>query len=112
MWYVWEKHYIFPYFNPQSPLLLAATYWGNLIMLSLFAVGYFIWAKRVLVKNKVGKWLFFFIGYPILFTMLANAFTSTEERYSLPVYPLIILFSGLGLYLFVNRKKEENNKLI
>ena len=47
MWYVWEKHYIFPYFNPQSPLLLAATYWGNLIMLSLFAVGYFIWAKRV-----------------------------------------------------------------
>ena len=98
MWYVWEKHSIFPYSTPGNKLTTAVIYWGNLLLLYCFVLGFVNWAKWELGKNKnLGLMLIFFSIYPVFYTTLVNAFTTTEERYSISVYPLIILFAGYGL---------------
>ena len=103
MWYIWEKHMIFPYNNGQTPILSIISYWGNVIYLFLAAMGFIFWSKAQTINNFIkGKGLVLFTGFPIFYTTVANAFSSTEERYSLPVYPLIILFGGFGLFVIFN----------
>jgi len=94
---------IFPYNNGQTPILSIISYWGNVIYLFLAAMGFIFWSKAQTINNFIkGKGLVLFTGFPIFYTTVANAFSSTEERYSLPVYPLIILFGGFGLFVIFN----------
>ena len=98
IWFVMQKHSIFPYQIPDSRTE-AAIYWGNLTLLASSLVGFIAFLKvKLSDKTKNGRWLVLFTGLPVAYTMAANMFTTTEERYSLPIYPLIMLFSGFGIY--------------
>ena len=99
MGYVWEKHFVYPYVmgNP-TPFVKALTYWGNLLLLCLAVVG-MIHAGRV---NRRAALLV--LGL-FLYISLASAVSTSEERFSLPAYPLVFLFAGYGVWWLLGRSK-------
>lgn len=93
MWYVWEKHNLFPYTNPKNLAVNFLVYFGNIIILAFAFLGYILWVRKGTFKWFALLFLFFMIYISVL-----HAFTITAERFSLPVYPLVFLFGGYSLW--------------
>lgn len=91
MGYVWEKHFIYPYrMGKPTPMTKALTYWGNIALLFLVAIGMACAAnanRRVVIAGA----LFFFS------LSLAHIFSTSEERFTLPAYPWVAVFAGYGV---------------
>jgi 4-amino-4-deoxy-L-arabinose transferase-like glycosyltransferase len=96
MWYVWEKHYVYPYIvESRNPVINTTVYWGNVFILTLGAFGLL---RYVLKSNTKGNKRFsVVILFFIMYMTLGHVFSTSEERYSLPAYPLIFLFAGWGI---------------
>lgn len=96
MGYVWEKHFIYPYLmGKPTPLFKALTYWGNIALLALAAIGMALVAT---VHRRA-----VFIGASlILYITVAHVFSTSEERFSLPAYPWIAVFAGYGISSIVS----------
>ena len=102
MWYVWEKHHLFPYyFDPQARLTNFLVYGGNLLLLGLFAAGLTVWIK------KRGGWFAILTVFLLLYISFGHAFSITEERFSLPFYPLVCLFAGYAIWRFYYKQLDK-----
>jgi hypothetical protein len=108
MWYVWEKHKLYPYSNPTVNWFSSGVYTINSLILLISGIGILLWAKSVWRRGKDWFWQIFLMVFPLLATAGASAFTTGEERYSIPVYPILILFAGFGLYRMMLLFKHIN----
>lgn len=113
LWFVWEKHNLFPYVNPQSsllPVILKSLYIANLLILGLFLFGIYSFGKKIAKEksNNEKKWVVGLVIFLIFYISFLHAFTITSERFSLPVYPLIFLFAGYGIWDIIKRLYDSN----
>lgn len=102
MWYIWEKHYIYPYqTEPIIPFLQVAVYTSNLILLILALIGF----GTTYRSGRTHKSKIFYLVTVIFFLHLSliHSFTSAEERYSILAYPLIYIFGGYTLSIVVSQ---------
>lgn len=92
-WFMWDQHYVFPYYDPGYFDYRWLT--DNLNRLYLIAglvglvAAFWRWGKLALP-------LWLSIGYLVG----VNALVRIEFRYTLPAYPLLLIFSTLGLWEF------------
>ncbi len=92
MGYVWEKHFLYPYvMGKPSALTKALTYWGNLALLAAAAIGMVLAWKRNRRVVLVASSFFLYIS-------LAHIFSTSEERFSLPAYPWLMIFAAYSLW--------------
>lgn len=96
-WYVWEKHFLFYYTQPENKPLDFATYWGNNLLLAVAFAGFILWRRE---KKEAGnKWFGWLFVFTVLYISVVHSMSLAEERYSLPGYPLTFLFAGYGIYV-------------
>lgn len=97
MWYVWEKHILYQYSNPDFKGYGFLVYTGNIIILAagLFGLGGY-WIKGM--KNMRERWMVYLTVILIVYISVLHAFTITSERFSLPAYPMIMIFAGFGVW--------------
>lgn len=95
-WYVWEKHFIFYYNQPESRLVDSLTYLGNNMLIFVALYGFYNWFRKE-AKEKM-RWFGYFTIFTVLYISAVHSFSLTEERYSFPGYPLIFLFAGYVVY--------------
>jgi len=97
-WYVWEKHFLFYYVEPESKIRDFLVYWGNVVLLGLAFTGSVSWVSLVIRNhNAYGRWFAAFTISFFAYISLANSISLAEERYSLPAYPLVFLFAAGGI---------------
>lgn len=95
-WYVWEKRAIFLYNQPGNNTVDFLTYWGNNLFLLGGIYGLNRWGKLKQAGN-IFEWRIIII-FSIIYISILHSFSATDERYSLPGYPLIFLFAGYGMW--------------
>ncbi len=100
-WYVWEKHFLYYYTQPENKIVDFLTYWGNNLLILLGLAGFVSWYR----KNKKSHlvWFGWFVIFTIAYISLVHSFSLAEERYSLPGYPFIFLFAGYGVWILLKR---------
>lgn len=97
-WYVWEKHFIFYYVQPENKLVEFFTYWLNNTILAAGSVGFIVWFRQVIRGSKWHlKYFAALTFFLFIYISMVYSFSLTEERYSLPGYPMIFLFAGYFL---------------
>lgn len=109
MWYVWEKHYIFYYFEPLNKEIVFFTYWGNIFIVISAVLSLILSLKCKDEKKKKGEIFRFYLIVLLFFFYITvlHIFSLSEERYSLPAYPLIFVFSSFAIYKTIKRIKES-----
>jgi tetratricopeptide (TPR) repeat protein len=91
LWYMWDQHYVFPYYDPGY--FDYRWFTDNLNRLYLIAglvglvAAFWRWGRLALP-------LWLSIGYLVG----VNALVRIEFRYTLPAYPLLLAFTALGLW--------------
>ncbi|MBI3380337.1 glycosyltransferase family 39 protein [Candidatus Gottesmanbacteria bacterium] len=104
-WYVWEKHFIFLYDQPENSLIDFLTYWGNNLFLLMATLGFICWRKaKSFAKYSLWGW---FTLFTIFYISLIHAFSATDERYSLPGYSLIFLFAVYGIWHIIKNIHKQ-----
>lgn len=101
LWYIWEKHYFFRHNRGLTDLrTVALVYWGNTIVLISGVIGHVI-AMRDAIKHKQKLAFHFclFSTFVLAYITIIHVLSSTEERYSLPGYPLIILYASYAVWI-------------
>ena len=98
-WYIWEKHYLFPYVSePGGITTRTLVYGGNLLLILFFTLGFLLWFVRIARRLKGEEWKRgSFVLLLILYITFAHIFSTSEERFSLPAYPFLFLFAGFAL---------------
>lgn len=95
MGYVWEKHFLFPYkVESRIPLVKGLVYWGNLMILFIGFVGFIRWHRSLKEKDVMQKKFGTIVIFLMVYITLMHTVSTSEERFSLPAYPIIILFAG------------------
>lgn len=98
LWYVWEKHELFPFNNPDNQFVMKFLYWLNVGYLTSAVVGLVFFAKRALKSVNKNNLIFLVLSLFLpTYITFSNAFTVAGGRYSLPAYPLLLLYSGVGV---------------
>lgn len=100
MFYVWEKHTPFHYLRIDNLFVALAIYWGNLILVLSSVAGYLLWERK---RKEIYKIFSNALVALFIYITVIHAFTITSERFSLPAYPFIIMFS---LYFFIEFLKK------
>ena len=103
LWYVWEKNAIFPYNNPGGEMFKKAVCWTNVVLLGLGFLGFIYWSIAEIKGDRNRKFFQFIFLLFIAYISIIHAFTITANRFSLPAYPLIIMFAGLGIWYMMKR---------
>lgn len=102
MGYVWEKHFLFPYIQGKpGGTTKALIYWGNLTLLAFGILGFMSWIRGVrYIRDQDQRKSLYWFGVLAIFLVVyisaAHAISTSEERFSLPAYPLVFLFAGFG----------------
>ncbi len=106
-WFQWSQHFVFPYYDPA--------YWDfrfltdNLnrlyLILGLFGLG-------IALLNSRYRFTTMPLYLTILYLIAVNMLVRTEFRYTLPIYPLLLIFGTLAVYelrftVYDLMKKEE-----
>lgn len=102
LWWVWEKHFLY-WYNPEvTKNVTGLIYWGNCTILLVSVIGLVCWGRKY-----ADKWLYglFAIIYP--YVSITHIITTAEERYSIPVYPILFLFFGYGLWYIIGRIRHS-----
>ncbi|OGG26139.1 hypothetical protein A2960_04050 [Candidatus Gottesmanbacteria bacterium RIFCSPLOWO2_01_FULL_39_12b] len=104
MWYIWEKNYLFPYdIGPTNSRVDFLVYWSNIGILISAIIGFALWMKSQRRGHKkyilFGSMILFFIIYLTVF----HAVSSGEERYTLPAYSLIFIFTGFSIWILIKK---------
>jgi len=99
VWYVWEKHYLFPYIPQQGGRIITVViYWVNVGLLTLAAGGFIQWyLTSAVTNNKILRHFGTVAVFVIVYISIAHIFSTSEERFSLPGYPMIFLFAGYAI---------------
>lgn len=100
LWYVWEKHRIFIYSEITNNTHKMIVYWTNVILLLSSLAGFLSWMQIDMRKMRggLGKVVGGLMIFLVLYTSILHAFTITSGRFSMPVYPMIILFAGYFIW--------------
>jgi hypothetical protein len=117
LWYVWEKHFLYPYqIGPDSPIIRFIVYWGNIFLLCMGFMGASIYSIKQ--KHHADNERFF-LGMTSLglfaYISVAHIFSTSEERFSLPAYPMLAVFAGymitiIGQTYVSSSRKKINEK--
>jgi hypothetical protein len=106
MGYVWEKHYLFPYrLGGDAPYYTLPVYWGNFALLFSSFSGLIIFLADKIRKKDKKMWFYGLLTlFLFLYICIAHTFSTSEERFSLPAYPMVIVFAGyffsqIGLWM-------------
>ncbi len=91
LWFMWDQHYVFPYYDPGYFEYRWLTDNLNRLylifgLLGIVAAGW-RWGR--------GVWP---LWTAIAYLMAVNAVVRIEFRYTLPAYPLLLAFAALGLW--------------
>lgn len=93
--YVWEKHFVYPYvMGEMTSFQKLLIYWGNIGFLFLGVLGLML---------KFPKILGWYTLALIIYISLVHSISTSEERFSLPAYPLIFLFAGYAISYLAKR---------
>lgn len=105
MWYVWEKHFIFYYFEPESTAKTLLIYWSNVGLLIAGVFGLIHWIRQLKQEEKhIGRVIFGgTVAVFFVYISLIHSFSLSEERYSLPGYPFVFLFFSYFLWFMAKR---------
>ncbi|MDO8451695.1 MAG: glycosyltransferase family 39 protein [bacterium] len=95
MWYVWQKENLFFYEEPGFERRKGFTYVLNLAVLSSAVFGIIISLAEK--KGKTSRWIMLTIIGTILYGTIAFSFTHAEYRLTIPLYPYIIVASGIAI---------------
>lgn len=102
MGYVWEKHFVYPYNQGKpTPIVKAMIYWGNIGLIGIGLIGLIGSIRRI-------RWFAMLTIFFIVYISAAHAFSTSEERFSLPAYPLIFLFAGYGIWRLIGCRKQTS----
>ncbi len=104
-WYVWEKHILYPYYDPKVVFFPQGVYGVNILLLILGLVGVCTVIRNEIHKRKeteVKAFVYITAGL-FVYVSLVHSVTITAERFSLPAYPMICLYAGYGLYYIFSR---------
>jgi len=98
--YVWEKKGIFYYKDPDIPYLYDISNSFNIGLIGIFIIGYYLYWKKIKTENgESWKRHFMILSFIfVIYITIVHTFTTIEERYSLPAYPIIMIFAGWGIY--------------
>lgn len=99
-WYIWEKHTLFYYQELSNQPVLTWLYWVNLASLFSGLAGFLSWilSKKMSFEQRIfGIFSISLIAY----LTVIHIFSVSEERFSLPAYPLVFLFMGYLSYKIV-----------
>jgi hypothetical protein len=90
LWHVWEKYFVYYLTGPDDKTFNSFIYWGNNDIL---------WIKsKVYRKNNKERSIFArYILALVIFTTLVHVFSNGEGRFTIPLYPYVFLFFGIGL---------------
>lgn len=91
MFFVWEKHFLFYYQESPNSIRDILVYWGNITLLIFGLSGLIVWSRKKIMLLSVVY--FSFIAY----ISFIHSVSLAEDRYSLPGYPLLVLFAGYTL---------------
>lgn len=106
--YVWEKHFIFYYYQPENRLADFLTYWGNNLLIFIAVYSFYTWFHTEASRKL--RWFGHLTIFTIFYISAVHSFSLAEERYSLPGYPLIFLFAGFGVWNIIRKViKSLNN---
>lgn len=98
LWYVWEKHRIYPYTNTYPRAFDPVVYWGNVAFLAVSVIGL---AQFIKTATRPYARLFgYLVAALIVYISVIHAFTFTTGRFSLPAYPVLSVFTGYGCLFF------------
>lgn len=93
MWYVWEKHYLYTYIpGSRNSVVYGLVYGGNIILLAS-AMGGLIFFLKGFAKGP-SKHFGYLILFFFFYVTVIHIFSTSEERFSLPAYPLLFVFAG------------------
>ncbi|NWJ98042.1 MAG: glycosyltransferase family 39 protein [Chloroflexi bacterium] len=111
-WFQWDQHFVFPYYDPA--------YWDYRWLTDNLNRLYLIFALvglGVAFVRRPYRWATLPLYATIFYLMGLNLLVQDEFRYTLPAYPLMLIFAALGLWEVIqailkirraNREKLEN----
>jgi hypothetical protein len=109
--YIWDKREFFYFSEPENPDAVAVLRLSNITVLVSGIIGLLLWlitqAKR---KQKIFLEFGFIMSGFLFYVHFAHILSVSEERFSLPGYPLIYLFVGYCLWRFVRLLREIPKK--
>ena len=108
IWYIWEKHQIFPYINLQDSRLISCIYWTNIGFLMMGLLGFFLYCKDKIISRKKNWWFIYFSGFLFIYLSLVHSLTHASERFSIPAYPFIALFAAYAIWRILGRKSKTS----
>jgi len=113
MWYVWEKYYIFYYYKSflEEFPFLPVIYFGNLFIFIGGNIGIIIALRHAIINRKNQLLKLWFSGlslYVVIYITLMHVISMSEQRFSLPGYPFLLLFFSY----FINELKTRLLPLI
>lgn len=103
MGYVWEKHFVFPYAQGRpTDGIKRLTYWGNIAILILGIFGIIQWMKGIRKitdtwEKKTKQRFTVLVIFLFVYISVIHTISTSEERFSLPAYPIVFLFAGLAI---------------
>lgn len=100
LWYVWEKHNLYPYENFQNQKLAIFIYRTNIAILFLSLTGMILFGRKIffLHPDPYRKWFVILACSLFVYISVLHAFTITAERFSLTAYPAVFLFAGYAIW--------------
>jgi hypothetical protein len=108
MGYIWEKHYFFPYSNPYDDNVVGIIYWSNIVLLVFAGLGLIIYMRSK--KYMEYKWFGFLILILIIYTELIHTVSTAEERFTLPLYPYVFIFSTFCVWQIIGKLSKMRMK--
>jgi len=94
LWFMWDQHFVFPYYDPNYFDYRGFTDNLNRFYLIFGLVG-LIWGIRRWGRYSWPLWI------SLVYLTAVNALVRIEFRYTLPGYPLLLVFAGFGFWEFV-----------
>lgn len=99
MFYVWEKHFIYPYaMGTVNELQKFYTYWINSVLVGLGVLGivlYIFFQTHKSYPQKIIGWLSLLF---VVYISVVHSISTSEERFSLPAYPLLCIFATYSIF--------------
>jgi hypothetical protein len=106
--YIWEKHTYFCFIpETTNPEIINVIYISNIIFLALSLFGLVISVYQAYINRDIVNLNFFFlIIFLLVYLSLEHMFSTGEERFTLPAYPLLYIFGSYSICLVINRIKS------
>jgi hypothetical protein len=107
--YVWEKHFVYPYaMGHMSQLQKLSIYWGNIALVSLGILGIILYISFNRNTSRPQKMFGWFCIVLVVYISIVHVISTSEERFSLPAYPFLFIFAPYCFeYLLCYRSKRR-----